>query len=162
MCVCERERECCVVQVNADIKKYQVGSDGVPNLFEVDKTSVGRNISTKAVGSSRRQDLTGEVSHTGHRGLETMSDCVSPLSQQYKHPEGSDWERRALYHGYEELLKETHDMTFSIPETSYSFGQDVTLQVEMSNKARQHVVKGSILCEAVDYTGRVSVATPTA
>lgn len=50
-------------------------------------------------------------------------------------------------------------MTFTIPEASYSFGQDVTLQVEMSNKARQHHVKGSILCEAVDYTGRVSVLT---
>lgn len=53
-------------------------------------------------------------------------------------------------------MKESHDMTFTVPETSYSFGQDVTLQVEMSNKARQHVVKGTILCEAVDYTGSVS------
>lgn len=25
----------------------------------------------------------------------------------------------------------------------------------MTNKARQHLVKGSILCEAVDYTGKV-------
>ena len=49
---------------------------------------------------------------------------------QYKHPEGSDWERRALYNGYEELLKETHDLTFDIPQATYSFGQDVTLQVQ--------------------------------
>ena len=25
----------------------------------------------------------------------------------------------------------------------------------MSNKARQHTVKGTLLCEAVDYTGKV-------
>lgn len=48
---------------------------------------------------------------------------------QYKHREGSDLERSALYHGYEELLKEVHDMTFDIPEATYSFGQDVKLQV---------------------------------
>lgn len=97
---------------------------------------------------------------------------------QYKHREGSDLERRALYHGYEELMKEVHDMTFEIPEATYSFGEDVTLQVgthctdggcastnwsvccvqvTMFNKAKQHTVKGSIVCEAVDYTGKVCI-----
>ena len=33
----------------------------------------------------------------------------------------------------------------------------VCIQVEMTNKARQHLVKGSILCEAVDYTGKVKL-----
>ena len=31
----------------------------------------------------------------------------------------------------------------------------VCVQVEMTNKARQHLVKGSIVCEAIDYTGKV-------
>jgi hypothetical protein len=122
-----------IAEVNADIKTFTVGSDGAPRLSSVDTSSVGQDISTKAVGSSRREDLT----------------------LTYKHPEGSDWERRALYHGYEDLLKETHDVTFTIPDKTYSFGQPVTLEVEMSNKARQHTVKGTILCEAVDYTGKV-------
>lgn len=57
------------IQVNADIKKYQLGSDGAPRLFEVDKTSVGRDISTKAVGSSRRLDLTNEVYRWPHYSI---------------------------------------------------------------------------------------------
>ena len=27
----------------------------------------------------------------------------------------------------------------------------------MTNKARQHTVKGTILCEAIDYSGKVSL-----
>ena len=46
------------LQVNADIKKYTVDSDGVPRLFSVDKTTVGQKISTKLVGSWRRDDIT--------------------------------------------------------------------------------------------------------
>ena len=49
-------------QVNADIKKFVVGADGVPRLFDVDTSAVGKTISTKAVGSNRRQDLTDDVS----------------------------------------------------------------------------------------------------
>ncbi len=48
-------------QVNADIKKYVIGEDGAPRLFKVDTDTVGRTISTKAVGSNRRHDLTDEV-----------------------------------------------------------------------------------------------------
>ena len=54
VCVCE--------QVNADIKKYVVGSDGAPRLINVDTIAVGKNISTKAIGSRRREDLTDTVS----------------------------------------------------------------------------------------------------
>ena len=144
MCVC--------VQVNADIKKYVIGSDGAPRLVSVDKTAVGKDISTKAVGSWRRVDLTDTVSH--HLPPSLLPHSPPPLSQ-YKHTEGTDWERRALYFGYEELIKESHDMTFNIPAATYSFGQDVTLDIAMTNKARQHVVKGTVLCEAVDYSGKV-------
>ena len=115
------------MQVNADIKRFLVGSDGVPRLVDVDTSSVGRDISTKAVGSNRREDLTSAVSLSLPPSDQVIM-AVS-LSLQYKHPEGSDWERRALYHGYEELLKETHEVTFSIPQATYSFGQDVTLRV---------------------------------
>ena len=66
-------------------------------------------------------------------------------------------ERRALYHGYDDLLKQSHDVTFTVPEKKFRFGEDVTLDVEMTNKAKQHVVRGAILCEAVDYTGKVSM-----
>ena len=117
---------CLHTQVNADIKRYMVDSDGVPRLVSVDTSSVGRDISTKAVGSNRREDLTNAVSPSP---VPLTRASWLPLSLQYKHPEGSDWERRALYHGYEELLKETHEVTFSIPQAKYSFGQNVTLRV---------------------------------
>lgn len=127
--------------MNADIKKYMIGEDGAPRLFKVDTTSVGRNISTKAVGSSRREDLTDQVSSPLACLLNHIPSVIvtilllsppSPLSlYQYKYPEGDSRERRALYHGHEELLKETHDMTFEIPQATYSFGQDVTFVVSV-------------------------------
>ena len=46
------------IQVNADIKKYTIGADGAPRLFEVDTETVGKTISTKRVGSWRRDDIT--------------------------------------------------------------------------------------------------------
>ena len=73
---------------------------------------------------------------------------------QYKYAEGTDWERRALYHGYKELMEEVHDVQFTIPEVEYDFGQDVTLEVKVLNKGRQHQIVGSIKCQAVTYTGK--------
>ncbi len=73
---------------------------------------------------------------------------------QYKYPEGSDWERRALYEGYEDLLKVVHSVEFKIPEQSCKFGEDVTFVVRVTNKERQHRIKGKIRCIAVSYTGR--------
>lgn len=59
--VCIAFNVCLSPQVNADIKRYSVGADGVPRLVSVDTESVGRDISTKAVGSNRRVDLTNAV-----------------------------------------------------------------------------------------------------
>lgn len=46
------------VQVNADIRYYTVHDDGTQTLSRVNTSHVGQNISTKAVGSSNRQDVT--------------------------------------------------------------------------------------------------------
>lgn len=51
----------CNMQVNADIRKYVIGKDGNPKLFQVDTTSVGMTISTKAVGTQQREDITSLV-----------------------------------------------------------------------------------------------------
>ncbi len=79
--------------------------------------------------------------------------CVFLISQ-YKYAEGSDWERRALYEGYEELLKEVHDIVFDIPDQNFEFGDDITFVVKATNKKRQHRIKGKIRCLAASYTGR--------
>ena len=148
--------------MNADIKKFQVDSRGVPRLTSVDERSVGVNMSTKSADSKwAREDVTRNVGiHIIHSFLTPvphtpLTNCSDVSHLQYKYAEGSRMERRALYHGYEDLKKQTHDVTFTIPEKKFSFGEDVTLEVEMTNKAKQHVVKGTIECEAVTYTGKV-------
>lgn len=122
-----------IAEVNADIKKYTVDADGVPKLFQVDTKTVGQDMSTKSVGSHRREDVTG----------------------QYKYPEGTDWERRALYNGYEELRAEERDVEFFVPEMEYEFGQEVRFVVSAKNKAKQHRIVGRITCQAVTYSGRL-------
>ena len=48
------------LQVNADVKRY-ILEGGVPRLVKVDTNSVGRTISTKAVGTTHREDITDQV-----------------------------------------------------------------------------------------------------
>ena len=48
-------------QVNADIKKYIIEEHGAPRLFNVDTSIVGKTISTKALGSTSREDVTDQV-----------------------------------------------------------------------------------------------------
>ena len=45
-------------QVNADIRSYTVHKDGSQTLSQVNTYHVGKSISTKAIGSSRREDVT--------------------------------------------------------------------------------------------------------
>ena len=60
--------------MNADIRTYVVNADKSLTLVDVDTTHVGKKMSTKAIGSSDRQDVT----------------------DQYKFEEGSSSERAAL------------------------------------------------------------------
>lgn len=62
------------VQVNADVRYYIVNSDNTQTLVDVDTTHVGQQMSTKAIGSNSRHDVT----------------------DQYKFTEGSTSERSAL------------------------------------------------------------------
>ena len=66
-------------------------------------------------------------------------------------------ERKALYHGYKELLKEEEEVEFSIPVVEQSeFGKDINFLVKARNKTdHSSAVRGSITCTAVAYTGRV-------
>ena len=47
-----------LLKVNADIKKYVLEKDGTPRLFDVDTRYIGKTISTKRVGSWKRDDIT--------------------------------------------------------------------------------------------------------
>ncbi|KAL1250377.1 hypothetical protein QQF64_021382 [Cirrhinus molitorella] len=61
-------------EVNSDVVFWQRTPCGTFAVVHVDRNAIGHCISTKAVGSDRRVDIT----------------------QQYKHPEGSEEERRAV------------------------------------------------------------------
>ena len=60
--------------MNADVRTYVVNTDKSLTLADVNVTHVGKKMSTKAIGSSDRQDIT----------------------DQYKFEEGSSSERAAL------------------------------------------------------------------
>ena len=77
------------------------------------------------------------------------------LFSQYKYPEGSIEERRALNNEYVELPTKDHDIEFTVLEAEYEFRQDVKLQVKVENKGgQQRKIRGNILCQAVTYTER--------
>ena len=48
------------LQVNADVRYYIIHSDERVTLAYVDTTHVGKSMSTKAIGSSNRQDVTDQ------------------------------------------------------------------------------------------------------
>lgn len=74
-----------LTKVNADIKKY-VLEDGVPRLFEVNTNSVGLNISTKAMGSDDREDITDQVCESS-----TRSVCKSISTSSFKLATATSW-----------------------------------------------------------------------
>ena len=66
-------------------------------------------------------------------------------------------ERKALYHGYKQLLKEEEQVEFTVPEVEREFGRDVEFHVCVKGKSTTEggvaLIKGSITCAAVSYTG---------
>ena len=64
--------------MNADIKKFVIESDGTPRLYQVDTKTVGKKISTKAVGTQRRVDVTDQV-HSFFQNSSFLS-CLFPFS----------------------------------------------------------------------------------
>lgn len=77
---------------------------------------------------------------------------------QYKYPEGSDQERRALYRGFRELEDAAHEVDFEVPDVAYTLGEkDVVFAVRIKNRSltkHLHQINGCISCTAVTYTGK--------
>ncbi len=59
-----------------------------------------------------------------------------------------------MYNGMKELQEKTFDVDFTVLESEYDFGEDVTFTVKVHSKAERKKIKGSIRCSAVTYTGR--------
>ncbi|XP_073331440.1 protein-glutamine gamma-glutamyltransferase E-like [Pagrus major] len=131
-------------EVNADIVKWMVSSRGLKKKMHSDTMTVGQNISTKAVGSNNRNDIT----------------------DSYKHREGSSKERaifrRALnrVNSGDDQEGDTNEEPLKLEmkfeeETTMVNGQDIKLKLKLSNKDRT-IKKMSIRvnAQAMRYNGK--------
>nr|XP_055043405.1 protein-glutamine gamma-glutamyltransferase K-like [Misgurnus anguillicaudatus] len=128
-------------EVNSDIVFWQRTACGTFAVVHVDKNAVGHCISTKAVGTDKRVDIT----------------------HHYKHPEGSEEERKAVEtavrHGSKRCVYPppcVEDVICEIimqKEVVY-VGKDAVLSIALKNKcssARTITLKSQV--SAVYYTG---------
>ncbi|XP_069035464.1 protein-glutamine gamma-glutamyltransferase 5-like [Lepisosteus oculatus] len=130
-------------EVNADIVVWYVESDGTKTKMSTDTQSVGKNISTKAVGSDARTDITSS----------------------YKYPEGSAKEREvytlAVSKGHvtggvrPPTAPEQPEITLKIEEQSAPVrGQDISLRLIVhSNSTVTRKMTVNINADSICYNG---------
>ena len=134
-------------EVNGDRIWWKVEKDGDMAVEYVDKSCIGKHISTKAVGSDEREDLTS---------------C-------YKYEEGSEKERevqdKVLHFSSrkEWVVKSTsRDLEVEIERETALMGSDITIPVKLSNKSesssRTVSISAQVRCSA--YTGRTDNNAP--
>uniref|UniRef100_A0A8C4NGW0 protein-glutamine gamma-glutamyltransferase n=1 Tax=Eptatretus burgeri TaxID=7764 RepID=A0A8C4NGW0_EPTBU len=127
-------------EVNGDRIFWLWKEDGAMERLGVERHAVGHNISTKAVGLNRRQDIT----------------------EQYKHPEGSEAERSAVnqacQHGSKATLLKSDspsDIAVKVSTDEQAvLGSDFTVDVNLCNtsaKERQVNITVQVLVDY--YTG---------
>ncbi|XP_060886649.1 protein-glutamine gamma-glutamyltransferase 2-like [Labrus mixtus] len=131
-------------EVNADIVKWMVSAGGLKRKMHSDTSKVGQNISTKAIGSNMRNDITN----------------------LYKHREGSPKERASFKHAISRVNSEDDpeessgdeplkvDMKFQ-EETKMVNGQDIKLNLKLSNKEhRNKTMSIRVNAQAMRYNGK--------
>ncbi|KYO36747.1 TERF1-interacting nuclear factor 2 isoform A [Alligator mississippiensis] len=108
-------------QVNSDKVYWQRQADGNFKIVYVEENAIGRLISTKAAGSHQRHDIT----------------------HLYKHPEGSEAERKAVETAARYGTKahvyagrsSGEDVVVSVEATEAVTGQDMHLSVALTNRS---------------------------
>ncbi|EMP30573.1 Protein-glutamine gamma-glutamyltransferase K [Chelonia mydas] len=127
-------------EVNSDKVYWQRQADGTYKIVYVEEKAIGHLISTKAVGSHQRHDIT----------------------DLYKHPEGSEAERQAVEtaarHGTKAHIYKNkewgEDVSLSVETSEAIMGQDVSIQVALSNRgSSSHSVALSLHLAPMFYTG---------
>ncbi|KAH0626142.1 hypothetical protein JD844_000935 [Phrynosoma platyrhinos] len=130
----------CFAEVNSDKVYWQRQSDGTFKIVYVEEKAIGHLISTKAVGSHERQDIT----------------------DLYKHPEGSEEERKAVEtaakHGTKAHIytnKEWgEDISVTVDTQEAYTGQDISLQVNLKNRSSMpRNVSLNLFVSVMYYTG---------
>ncbi|KAJ7377352.1 hypothetical protein OS493_029711 [Desmophyllum pertusum] len=128
-------------EVNGDRVFWEVEENGAMKVIRVDKKCIGKMISTKSVGSDKRDDITHE----------------------YKHPEGSIQERRAveMAHKYSSrkdqaiyrLPIEDVKFSFELPD-EVPIGKNVSVALKMKNSTYQsRTIRGKMTGMIGFYTG---------
>ncbi|CAJ1085723.1 LOW QUALITY PROTEIN: protein-glutamine gamma-glutamyltransferase 2-like [Xyrichtys novacula] len=130
-------------EVNADIVKWMVSAGGVKIKMHSNTSTVGQNISTKAVGFSIRNDITSN----------------------YKHKEGSTKERDAFKRALNRVNSgddqegksrdETLKLEMKFEEAGKMLnGQDIKLSLNLRNKDRTNkTVSIRVTAQAMMYNG---------
>ncbi|XP_038074044.1 protein-glutamine gamma-glutamyltransferase K-like [Patiria miniata] len=127
-------------EVNGDIVNWRVKRDRTTKVIKVNSSEVGKNISTKAVGSSDRQDLTME----------------------YKHEEGSAAERAAVKTatsygskpGIYDSPENPEDVDVQLDFQDLFVGADFDIKVPLTNKSEEErTVSITVIVQVVYYTG---------
>ncbi|XP_013398584.1 protein-glutamine gamma-glutamyltransferase K isoform X1 [Lingula anatina] len=128
-------------EVNGDRIHWEVKKDGSMECIYIEKYKVGRFISTKAVGSNEREDLTSA----------------------YKFKEGSDAERAAVRHAFkfgsrreQKVYKpEAEDVSFKITiPPVVATGKDFNVQLDLKNNGNSiRDVKATLTALTSFYTG---------
>uniref|UniRef100_A0A8C6XAA3 Protein-glutamine gamma-glutamyltransferase K n=1 Tax=Naja naja TaxID=35670 RepID=A0A8C6XAA3_NAJNA len=130
----------CFAEVNSDKVYWQRQADGTFKIVYVEEKAIGHLISTKAVGSHQRQDITG----------------------LYKHPEGSEAERKAVEtaakHGTKAHIytnKEWgEDISVTVDTQEAYTGQDISLRVILKNRSSMpRTVSLNLFVAVMYYTG---------
>ncbi|XP_045194210.2 protein-glutamine gamma-glutamyltransferase 4-like [Mercenaria mercenaria] len=130
-------------EVNGDRIQWTVNEDGSMEVFDIDKYSVGHNISTKAVGSDLRHDLTLD----------------------YKYRDGSAEERRVVEfvnrfsterkkNIYKKEQKKELEYDLILPEAE--IGSDLSVGVKVKNiSSEDRNVRVRLTIASTFYTGVV-------
>ena len=125
------DNEFVIAEVNADVKYYSEVKRGKFEHSGSNTSHVGKKISTKAVGSRRREDVTGN----------------------YKYREGTVAERAA--HGAEGDNAKVEDVEFEVTFSKRaSIGESFDIQVSLQTRAKgNRTVRVRTNVHAVSYTG---------
>ncbi|ELT93168.1 hypothetical protein CAPTEDRAFT_156823 [Capitella teleta] len=136
-------------EVNGDKVHWTVKEDGSMKVLGKETNVIGVNISTKAVGSNHRNDITHE----------------------YKHAEGSAEEREAVHKAFRYSSRRKHqvydvpppDVTFTLDAPDeVTVGDDFTVFIELKNTTEEQrtvSVRLSAVCSY--YTGVTSERVAT-
>ncbi|XP_052899371.1 annulin-like [Anopheles moucheti] len=144
-------------EVNADVIYWTIGSDqNLPKPIEINTSQIGRDMSTKAIGTNKRVDITDQYKHPENSKEERE---VMTLAMQYNCQRftSAAVSKLLLDHmvstsnGDEELIKleikSDEEMTIG---TTFQF----ELIVTSNTIGRSVEVSGNLVLKDSDYTGR--------